>query len=176
MNRLAFNKREIKPQKTKQFPNWGIQALYGDRQLIRNEKLTKYFVPYDTAKPDGTWKIFLFKDGTDESQTIPLDTESVLFGRESFCDCIIEHKSVSRQHCVIQFRKVMLEGSTEQAQIIPYIFDMNSHWGTYINDEKIPASCFVQLEAKDTISFGKCPDSAVLMKLNIEVENDVVDD
>lgn len=160
MHRLKRGDFHHEQNMTKQRPNWGISALYSDRQLIRNKKMTKYFIPFDTAQPGVSWKLFLFKeDGTDS--TLPLDIESTMIGRESYCDLRMTDKSVSRQHCVIQFRSVVIN---EIRRTVPYIFDLGSKWGTFLNDEQVPSRCFVELRHRDRLSFGRSEDSAVIMQ------------
>ena len=154
----------------KEKPNWGISALYSDRQLIRNQKMTKFFVPFDSAKPDGSYFAFMFYGQSKDPQQFVLDQETYLIGREKFCDIQIIHPSVSRQHCALQFRRVRLEGEDPTAQLVPYIFDMSSYNGTFINDEKISSSRFVQLLPKDVITFGKAPDSLIIMQHIVEKE------
>jgi smad nuclear-interacting protein 1 len=150
------------PKVAQEQPNWGIQALYNDRQLILKKKMTKYFIPYDSALSDGSWRLFFFGDG-DSEQTIILDEESTIIGRESFCSVPVSHPSVSRQHAVIQFRRVRLDPHDPTPIIVPYLFDLSSRRGTFLNGDPIPSCCFVQLNPTDRLTFGSSV-SAVLMR------------
>jgi smad nuclear-interacting protein 1 len=150
------------PKVAKEYPNWGIQALYADRQLILQKKLTRYFVPFDSAIPDGSWRLFIFNGASDELAVV-LDEESTLIGRDSFCTVRLTEKSVSRQHCVVQFRNVRLNLSYPRPEVVPYIFDIGSLHGTQINGEEVHSSCFVELKPRDRITIGKVV-SAVLMR------------
>jgi hypothetical protein len=152
------------PPVAKELPNWGIQALYNDRQLIVQKKLTKYFMSFDSALPDGTWRLFLFNDVHGE-QAIVLEEEATLIGRESFCSIQISHPSVSRQHCVIQFRSVRPNPESPKLEVVPYLFDIASTHGTFINGTRIQPSCFVELKPRDRLAFGAAA-VAVLMRGN----------
>ena len=144
----------------KQLPNWSLSALYNDRQLIRDGKMTKYFVPFDTVQPDKGWKLFLFRE--DNETEFSLDTESIIIGREGFCNIILKDKDISRQHCVIQFRMIIKNG--KQCSI-PYLFDLGSKHGTHLNGEMIRSKCFVELKSRDIITIGEL-DKLVIMYNN----------
>ena len=147
-------------------PNWNIVSLYTDRQLICNDHKTKFFIPFDSTEPDQGWRLFLFHDNTDEEQMLPLEQSTYLIGREKYCDVCLSQMSVSRQHCAIQFRRPKSdEENSNTIDAVPYIFDINSKYGTFVNDEKIPSSCFYQLFHEDKIRFGNCPVSAILLSL-----------
>jgi pSer/pThr/pTyr-binding forkhead associated (FHA) protein len=155
-------------QVAKEQPSWGIQALYNDRQLILNKRMTKYFIPFDSAIPDGSWRLFVFEEPNRE-QTIVLDEESTLLGRESFCNVVLHQQSVSRQHCVIQFRNVRLDPANPAPAVVPYVFDIGSKFGTFINDEKVPSCCYIELKPRDRVSIGLAV-SAVLMRSTADPE------
>jgi pSer/pThr/pTyr-binding forkhead associated (FHA) protein len=158
------------PKVAQEYPNWGIQALYADRQLILQQKLTQYFVPFDSAIPDGSWRLFVFDDTRGET-TVVLDDEATLIGRESFCAIQLTHRSVSRQHCVVQFRNVRLDLTDPQPKVVPYIFDIGSRYGTQINGEVIRSSCFVELKPRDRITIGTTV-AAVLMRATPRVADE----
>lgn len=167
MRRISRFPNPAAVKATKEQPNWGIQSLYNDRQLIRKKKLTKFFVPYDSVQPDDSWRLYIFNSDISRDDIYKAETPSILIGREDFCDIKLIDKKVGRQHCVIQFRYTRL-GEDQKPRIVPYIFDISSRNGTYINGSKIPSMCFVQLQHKDTITFGNAVDSIVLMKIQTE--------
>lgn len=175
MNRLGRIPKWTPEKIIKETPNWNIQSLYNDRQLIRNKKLTKYFIPFDSSDPDGSWTIFVFGQNNSE-KSIELTSPTTLIGRESFCDVILNDLSVSRQHCVIQFRKVLSNDENNPETLIkPYIFDISSKGGTFINKKRIPASCFIELKHKDILSFAHSEESIVLMEIVVQKEFDLTD-
>lgn len=66
-----------------------------------------------------------------------LTNSSYLIGKDDrICDILSLNESVSRQHAVIQFRlivKVNEDGSVVEV-IKPYILDIESTNGTFLND------------------------------------------
>ena len=170
MNRISRFPKEIREKIAVEKPNWNIQSLYNDRQLVRNKKLTKFFIPYDSVDPEETWQLFVF--GEDQSEkTVELKSPTTLIGRESFCDIILTNPTVSRQHCAIQFRSVRSKDEENpQIFIKPYIFDLSSKGGTFIKGERIPPMCFVELQHKDTISFAGSNETMVIMQISFEKE------
>ena len=168
MNRVSISKIS-KEKVTKEQPNWNIQALYNDRQLIRDKKLTKFFIPYDSSDPDDSWRFFFFgEDGSE--QNLEISKPTTLIGREKFCDIVLQNKTVSRQHCAIQFRSVRVGENDPKIVVKPYIFDISSKGGTFINEEMVPPMCFVELKHTDTLSFAKSTENIVLMQSIVEKE------
>lgn len=104
----------------------------------------KYNGVDDACLPQKDWKLFVFKEN-ELVKTVPLQSKSFfLIGKESkVVDILTEHPSCSRQHSVIQFRP---KG--------PYIMDLESSNGTFLNNEKIRKKRFYELRSKDIIKFG----------------------
>jgi len=69
----------------------------------------------------------------------------LLMGRLPHCDIVLEHPSISREHCLLQFRE-----TTGQV----YMYDLGSGHGTFINKKRIPAKEYVELMVGDTFVLG----------------------
>lgn len=158
-------------------------------QVSSTHKVTlKYNEPPDARKPPSSarWRLFIFK-GDDTLGNIQLSTQSCwLIGREAaVADLLIEHPSASKQHAVIQFRYVekaeekgemgvddfLAEFGDEGAikkkvkgKVLPYLLDLESANGTYLDGEKIEPRRFVELREKDMVKFGLSEREYVLMK------------
>lgn len=80
-----------------------------------------------------------------------------LIGRDrKICDVAVDHPSCSKQHAALQFRLVPYEredGSTGK-RVRPYIIDLESANGTFVNNNKIDSKKYVELLEKDVIKFG----------------------
>jgi smad nuclear-interacting protein 1 len=85
---------------------------------------------------------------------------------EKVANILINHPSCSRQHAVIQYRKVNLnneEDSTNQI-IKPYIMDLESTNGTFLNKQKIDSARYYELKPYDILNFGLSTRDYVLMR------------
>ncbi|KAL5370594.1 putative fork head domain-containing protein [Cryptosporidium parvum] len=69
----------------------------------------------------------------------------------------LKEDSIEDQHAVIQHR-VNKKG-------IPtiYIIDLDSKYGTFINDERIESRRYYELIEKDSIRFGECKNEYILL-------------
>ena len=73
-----------------------------------------------------------------------------------YIDIPVDHPSCSKQHAVFQYRLVGYkkdDGSNGRA-IRPYIIDLGSTNGTYVNNERIESQRYYELREKDVIKFG----------------------
>jgi len=80
-------------------------------------------------------------------------------------DIPIEHPSCSKQHAVIQYRQVTSrnEFGDTSSTVKPFIIDLDSTNGTFVNDEEIPKSRFYELKESDVIKFGQSTREYVLL-------------
>lgn len=113
-----------------------------------NGVVLKFSEPLDARAPDRRWRMYVFKGVSSEPiATLYLHRKSVfLFGRdEAVADVPIQHPSASKQHAVIQFRSVPLPSIPGDMgpivhSIKPYLMDLESSNGTFLNGEKIVAA------------------------------------
>ncbi len=71
-------------------------------------------------------------------------------------DIPVDHPSCSKQHSALQYRVVKYErddGSLGR-QIKPYVIDLGSANGTFLNNKKIESQRYVELKEKDVLKFG----------------------
>lgn len=133
-----------------------------------------YAEPPEARKPKRRWRLYPFK-GTQSLQTFYIHRQSCfLIGRDrKICDIPIDHPSCSKQHAVLQYRLVPYEkedGSTSK-RVRPYILDMNSANGTFVNNNKIESKKYVELLEKDVIKFGYSSREYVLLHENSKDDN-----
>lgn len=160
-------------------------------QVSTSEKIVlKYNEPPDARKPPASarWRLFIFK-GPDTLGNVQLSTQSCwLVGREAaVADLLIEHPSSSKQHAVIQFRYVVKQEKDKEmgvddflaelgegpasggpvkdkGKVRPYLLDLESTNGTYLNGDKIGDSRYVEVREKDVIKFGLSEREYVVLK------------
>lgn len=72
---------------------------------------------------------------------------------ERVADIPALHDTVSKQHAVIVHRFTKFSNNDEV--IIPYIMDLNSTNGTFLNGERIDAQRYYELKDGDSIRVGR---------------------
>lgn len=80
-----------------------------------------------------------------------------LIGRERrVVDFPIDHPSCSKQHAALQYRSVPYErpDGKRGRRTRPYIIDLNSGNGTYLNGERIQTQRYYELRERDVLKFG----------------------
>ena len=83
-----------------------------------------------------------------------------LIGKDrKIADIPVDHPSCSRQHAVLQYRMA-------HNKVLPYIIDLNSSNGTYLNNQKIEPQRYVELREKDVVKFGYSSREYVLLHEN----------
>ncbi|KAL2752232.1 hypothetical protein ACRALDRAFT_2114188, partial [Sodiomyces alcalophilus JCM 7366] len=161
------------PPKPKEKPNFGnsgvLAATSNAVQQADGSTITlKYHEPPEARKPPprDDWRLFVFK-GEDALDTIMLSARSCwLVGREvTVVDMPAEHPSISKQHAVIQFRYIEKrnEFGDRVGRVRPYLIDLESANGTFLNGSKVAESRYVELRDKDVIKFGNSTREYVLM-------------
>ena len=93
-----------------------------------------------------------------------------LLGRERrVADIPLDHPSCSSQHCVLQFRMTQKTETNEHGQrresklVRPYLIDLGSTNGCYVNGDRIEAQRYVELLEKDCLRFGYSSREYVLL-------------
>jgi smad nuclear-interacting protein 1 len=82
---------------------------------------------------------------------------SYLIGREQkVADIPVLHPLCSKQHAALQYRLVPFrrDDGTLGNSVRPYIIDLKSTNGIFVNNVKIEARMYVVLMEKDVIKFG----------------------
>jgi len=164
------SQREGSPE-DKAKPNFAPSGLLAaDTKTIKHDDGTstvlKYHEPPEARKPVVGWRLYVFK-GKEQVDLLHIHRQSAyLIGRDrTIADLSIDHPSCSKQHAVIQFRQVQekTEFGDVKGAVKPFIIDLESTNGTYVNDEMIPTSRYFELKASDVIKFGESQREYVLL-------------
>ena len=134
--------------------------------LMNNDICIKYKPPSDSIIPKDMWYLFKFlRENKETSETYKLiGKEFFLIGKDiRICDVHIKQKNVSRQHAIIQFRKITKDDGKNY--IVPYLIDLNSTNGSFLNGDKIDNNKYYELRDKDSLNFGDKKIDFVLMKM-----------
>lgn len=124
---------------------------FQNNTLATHSTIFEYKVPLDSALPDRFWSILIFYYNEVEDAKVikPGVKEFFTIGRDAkLCDWVFNNEIVSRKHAVLQFRK------TNSILVKPFIIDLNSTFGTYINGERIQPCRFYEILDQDILQFG----------------------
>ncbi|KAF8798812.1 SMAD/FHA domain-containing protein [Phlegmacium glaucopus] len=119
----------------------------------------KYNEPPEARKPALGWRLYVFKDG-EQVELLHIHRQSAyLIGRDRLvADIAVDHPSCSKQHAAIQYRYMQEkdEFGTAKGVIKPFVIDLESTNGTFVNNDKeaVPAARYYELKTGDVIKFG----------------------
>jgi len=151
-------------------PNYGTTGKLAEESNRVNGVVLKWSEPVDAAKPTKRWRLYVFK-GKESLEPYHIHRQSgYLLGRERrVADIPLDHPSCSSQHAVLQFRMTQ---KTEEAadgeerttrRVRPYVMDLGSTNGTYINGTRQEAERYIELLEKDVLRFGYSSREYVLL-------------
>uniref|UniRef100_A0A5S6QNC7 FHA domain-containing protein n=1 Tax=Trichuris muris TaxID=70415 RepID=A0A5S6QNC7_TRIMR len=167
---IRWGRRDVKEEEPtpvdKEKPNFEITgALAADTNTYKGVVI-KYSEPSEARKPKLRWALYPFK-GDDPLPIYEIHRQSAyLFGRDrNIADIPVDHPSCSKQHAVFQYRSVPveLEDGTTVFHVKPYLIDLGSANGTYLNDERIEPQRYYELLEKDVFRFGYSTREYVLL-------------
>ncbi|MGH0178629.1 UNVERIFIED_CONTAM: hypothetical protein FKN15_077921 [Acipenser sinensis] len=148
---------EDKNQVAKENPNFELSgALVEDTNTFRGVVI-KYNEPPEARIPKRRWRLYPFKNDEPLPVMYVHRQSAYLMGRQrKIADIPIDHPSCSKQHAVFQYRLVEFTRSdgTAGRKVKPYIIDLGSGNGTYLNNQRIEAQRYYELKEKDVLKFG----------------------
>uniref|UniRef100_A0A8C1KVR8 Smad nuclear-interacting protein 1-like n=1 Tax=Cyprinus carpio TaxID=7962 RepID=A0A8C1KVR8_CYPCA len=145
------------PAAEKEKPNFELSgALVEDTNTFRGEVI-KYNEPPEARIPKRRWRLYPFKNDEPLPVMYIHRQSAYLLGRlRKIADIPIDHPSCSKQHAVFQYRLVEFtraDGTTGR-RVKPYIIDLGSGNGTYLNNQRIEPQRYYELKEKDVLKFG----------------------
>nr|CAD7591406.1 unnamed protein product [Timema genevievae] len=154
------------PSQDKQKPDFGLSGKLAEDTNTFNGVVVKYSEPPEARKPKKRWRLYPFK-GEKCLQLLHIHRQSAfLFGKDRrVADIPIDHPSCSKQHAALQYRLLPFardDGSTGR-RVRPYIIDLESSNGTFINNVKIEPRKYVELIERDVVKFGYSSREYVLL-------------
>ena len=167
--------KEENPNKIK--ANFSLSsALAADVQTgnSRQGVVLKFLEHLEARVPNIRWRLYVFRK-KDASTTAAdddglLDTyhiskqSSYLFGRErKVADVPVDHPSLSKQHAVLQYRALPSSGEGAKLLCRPYLMDLESTNGTFVNGVRLDPARYYELRRGDVITFGASTREYVLL-------------
>lgn len=160
---------ETKPQYK---PDFGLSgALAKDERTgnVSNGVVLKFTEPFEAAKPDKKWRFYVYR-GEELVETLHIHRRSCfLVGRDDrIADVPTLHPSCSLQHAVVQFREIEKKEMEDGERVVktfikPYIMDLKSTHGTFVNGTRIEDSRYYELLEGDVLKFGGSSREYVLL-------------
>lgn len=173
-------KNENNEKKDKDLPNFGLSGKLTEDTNTVNGIVIKYSEPQDARKPKRRWRLYPFK-GEKSLPVLYVHRQSAfLMGRDrKIADIPLDHPSCSKQHAALQYRLVSYkrDNGGEGKRIRPYIIDLESANGTYVNKVKLEPRRYHELLEKDVIKFGFSSREYVLLhehSKDDELDDDVI--
>ncbi|XP_061378657.1 smad nuclear-interacting protein 1 [Danaus plexippus] len=174
----TWGKTEVKKEGAKnpadkEKPNFGLSGkLTADANTV-NGVVIKYTEPDDAKQPKRRWRFYPFK-GDKALPILYIHRQSCfLIGRDKkVVDIALEHPSISKQHAALQYRATAFtrDDGTQGRRVRPYIIDLESANGTFVNNKKIEARRYVELLERDVVKFGFSAREYVLLHENSKDE------
>lgn len=166
-----------KPIENKAKPDFGLSGKLAEEVNTYKGVVIKYSEPPEARIPKTRWRLYPFK-GDENLPTMYIHRQSgYLIGRErKIADIPVDHPSCSKQHAVLQYRLVPYTRAdgTKGQRIRPYIIDLESANGTYVNNKQIEPKKYVELLEKDVLKFAYSSREYVL--LHEHSKDDILDD
>lgn len=155
----------------KEQPNFELSGKLTEDTNVYRGVVIKYNEPSEARKPKRRWRLYPFKGDT-ALPMLPVHRQSAyLLGRDRrIADIPIDHPSCSKQHAVLQYRLTDYhrpDGSLGR-KVRPYVIDLGSANGTFINNKQIDSQRYVELMERDVIKFGFSSREYVLLHENVD--------
>ncbi|BDA50812.1 probable smad nuclear-interacting protein 1 at C-terminar half [Coccomyxa sp. Obi] len=148
-------------------PNYGLSGKLAEESNTVRGVVMLHNEPPEARKPSLRWRLYTFKNGEPFGEPLYIHRQSCyLFGRERrVADVPTDHPSCSKQHAVLQYRYTEKEGGDGMmsAAVRPYLMDLGSTNGSFLNGERIDSQRYYELYEKDLIRFGNSSREYVLL-------------
>ncbi|CAB9517059.1 Smad nuclear interacting protein 1 [Seminavis robusta] len=146
----------------KEKPDFGLSGALAQEQVGD----FKFREPPEARAPNTRWRFYVFK-GDEALETLHISRQSAyLIGRnKELCDILLLHPSLSGQHAVLQYRALPRK-EDGQIHVKPYLMDLESTNGTFINGNKLEHARYYELKKGDVLTFGASTREYVLLTEN----------
>ncbi|KAK9804905.1 hypothetical protein WJX72_011070 [[Myrmecia] bisecta] len=148
-------------------PNFGLSGKLAEESNTVNGVVLLHNEPPEARRPTLRWRLYTFKNGEPFGEPLYIHRQTCyLFGRERrVVDVPTDHPSCSKQHGVLQFRFTEKEGEDGlmASAVRPYLMDLGSTNGTFLNGDRLEPQRYYELYEKDMIRFGNSSREYILL-------------
>jgi len=144
----------------KEEPNFEPSGLLAMEDNSKNGIPLKFTEPPEARRPATKWRLYLFLKQNEGPKVLHIHRmPGYLFGKDRrVVDVPTDHPTCSKQHAVLHHRYIGSVG-----EVRPYIMDLESTNGTFLNDERIEPARYVELRERDRLKFGMSSREYVLL-------------
>ncbi|KII67420.1 Smad nuclear interacting protein 1 [Thelohanellus kitauei] len=148
-------------------PNYEVSGNLDEYKHYYRGVIINYTQPVDADMPTTHWRIYPFKNDENLKPWYIHRQPVYLIGRDRrVVDIPIDHPSCSKQHAVLQYRKIPIDN--DEFVIKPYILDLGSANGTFLNDEGIKPKQYYEILHQDVVKFAYSTREYVFINADIE--------
>eukprot|EP00933_Yihiella_yeosuensis_P000532 TRINITY_DN10083_c1_g1_i1.p1 TRINITY_DN10083_c1_g1~~TRINITY_DN10083_c1_g1_i1.p1 ORF type:complete len:304 (+),score=101.97 TRINITY_DN10083_c1_g1_i1:69-980(+) len=150
---------ELPEGEEKEEPNFEASGLLAVEDNAKNGIPLKFTRPAEARRPATKWRLYIFAKQQDEPKIVPIHKqEGYLFGKDRrVVDVPTDHPTCSKQHAVLHYRQ------KPSGEVMPYIMDLESVNGTFLNGKRIESARYMELREKDVLKFGMSTREFVLL-------------
>jgi len=145
----------------KEEPNFEASGLLAMEDNSKNGIPLKFTQPAEARLPSIKWRLYIFtKDKKDGAQKVVHihRQPGYLFGKDRrVVDIPTDHPTCSKQQAVMHYRLV------SGGQVKPYIMDLESTNGSFLNGEKLEPARYYEMREGDVLKFGMSSREFVLL-------------
>lgn len=141
----------------RQQPDFALSGKLTEDTNTFNGVVVKYSEPPEARKPKRRWRLYVFRGDTDLPTLYIHRQSGFLMGRDrKVADIPVDHPSCSKQHAVLQYRLTAYEreDGSRGRRVRPYIIDLDSANGTFVNNKRIEPRRYMELIERDVLKFG----------------------
>ncbi|KAJ8706270.1 hypothetical protein PYW08_010896 [Mythimna loreyi] len=132
-------------------------------------------IPYKEPKwsgicPDGSeYALEVLKSGMIVDKVDLTNKPFYVFGRLANCDVVMAHPTISRHHCVLQYKAFAEEGEPPCGW---YLYDLGSTHGTLLNKESLKPSHYTRIRVGHQIKFGNSTRTYIMLGPDFDCEGE----
>ena len=148
-------------------PDFGLSGALAAETNTQNGVTLVYSEPPEKQLPRQKWRLYTFKGKETVGEPLPVGLLTCyLFGRERRVATVpTDHPSCSKQHAVLQWRLTSKPDDIglPKPGVRPYIMDLGSTNGTFLNGQQIEPQKYYELMSQDNLRMGHSSREYVLL-------------
>mmetsp|Transcript_125117 Transcript_125117/g.348161 ORF Transcript_125117/g.348161 Transcript_125117/m.348161 type:complete len:351 (+) Transcript_125117:195-1247(+) len=143
----------------KEQPNFEASGLLAVEDNSKNGIPLKFVQPPEARMPTMKWRMYIFAKQCEAPKVMHLHRfVGYLFGKDRrVADVPTDHPTCSKQHAVLHYRLCAT------GEVKPYIMDLESTNGTFLNGERIEPARYFEMKERDVLKFGMSSREFVLL-------------